>query len=533
MANRIILLSGAISSGKSTLGKDIAGLDQSAIFRTRDVLQLNVGPVAARDRKALQTEGDRLDRETKELWVLEEFKKWEAHAPRPTTLVVDSVRTLGQVRSFREEYGSLVTHVHLTAPPDDLKARYNERQRRVAGTTYPFAEVRANSTEQHIEELAGEADLVVDTVRCTPGDVLTRASSHLGVRPNAGDGFVDVLVGGQYGSEGKGQIAAFLSKDYDLLIRVGGPNAGHSVFRKPAPYIFHHLPSGSLSSSARLLIGPGAVLRVPSLLKEIEECQIKPGRLTIDAGAMVISDEDIEGESKLKADIGSTGQGVGAATARRIMGRGRPIKFARDIPELSAYVGSARRILRGIFAGGGRALLEGTQGTGLSLFHGTYPFVTSRDTTVMGCLSEAGIPPARVRRVVMVCRTYPIRVESPTTGDSGPLREITYSELARRSGIDEGALRGAEKTSTTRRQRRIGEFEWDLLERAAELNAPTDLAITFSDYLDKRNRTAIRFEQLTPDTISFIQEVERVTGTPASLITTGFDNRSVIDRRAW
>ena len=274
-------------------------------------------------------------------------------------------------------------------------------------------------------------------------------------------------------------------------------------------------------------------MRIPVLLKEIRECQIKPGRLTIDSGAMIISDEDVAHEERLKKDIGSTGQGVGAATARRIMDRGGPMTLAKDVEELKPYIGSARRVLQDAFVQGQRTLLEGTQGTGLSLFHGAYPFVTSRDTTVMGCLSEAGIPPTRVRRVVMVCRTYPIRVESPAKGDSGPLRDITYGELARRSGIDEAELLGTEKTSTTHRQRRIGEFEWDMLQRSAELNAPTDLAITFSDYLDKRNRLAIRFEQLMPETISFIQEVERVTGTPASLIATGFNNRSVIDRRAW
>ena len=133
----------------------------------------------------------------------------------------------------------------------------------------------------------------------------------------------------------------------------------------------------------------------------------------------------------------------------------------------------------------------------------------------------------------MVCRTYPIRVESPSSGSSGPLREIPYEELSRRSGIAVEELKGAEKTSTTHKQRRLGEFEWDLLQRASGLNSPTDIAVTFVDYLAKSNRQAIRFEQLTEETINFIQEVERVTGTPASLIATGFNNRSIIDRRAW
>lgn len=248
---------------------------------------------------------------------------------------------------------------------------------------------------------------------------------------------------------------------------------------------------------------------------------------------MTISADDLTAEKGLVASIGSTGQGVGAATSRRIMGRGTGIKLARDVPDLAQFIGNALDVLRETFASGGRVLLEGTQGTGLSLFHGSYPHVTSRDTTVMGCLSEAGIPPSRVRRIVMVCRTYPIRVESPEAGSSGPLREISYQELASRSHIDEAELLATEKTSTTRRQRRLGEFEWDNLQRAAFLNAPTDLAITFADYIDKGNREAHRFEQLSEETINFIQEVERVTGVPASLVATGFGERSVIDRRAW
>ncbi len=532
MAERIILLSGAVSSGKSTLSKSLETSEGALVFRTREVLQRGVAPDQAGDRKALQAEGDRLDRETRHRWVLEEFKKWRSTVDRSRTAVVDSVRTLGQVDSFRVEFGPAVVHVHLTAPLNQLEERYNKRLQ-TGPKAYSLAEVRANPTEQGIEGLALVADLVVNTFRCTEADVLTRANSHLGVRHSAGRGYVDVVVGGQYGSEGKGQIVDHLSGEYDLLIRVGGPNAGHSVFREPAPYVHHHLPSGTQSTNAKLLIGPGAVLRIPSLMKEIKDCKLEEGRLTIDRGAMVISDEDIATEAPLVATIGSTGQGVGAATARRIMGRGGKVELAIDVPELQPYLGSAYDVLQQTFSQGKRVLLEGTQGTGLSLFHGPYPHVTSRDTTAMGCLSEAGIPSSRVRRIVMVCRTYPIRVESPSSGDSGPLREISYEELSRRSGIDVEELRGAEKTSTTHRQRRLGEFEWDLLQRVAGLNAPTDIAVTFVDYLGKGNRQAIRFEQLTEETINFIQEVERVTGTPASLIATGFNNRSIIDRRAW
>jgi adenylosuccinate synthase len=112
-------------------------------------------------------------------------------------------------------------------------------------------------------------------------------------------------------------------------------------------------------------------------------------------------------------------------------------------------------------------------------------------------------------------------------------RELEWDEIARRSGIPLLELLNAEKTSTTKKQRRIGEFEWTLLRQAASLNGPTDVALTFVDYFTITNRKARRFEQLSPDTIRFITEVERVTAAPVSLIATRFHFRSIIDRRAW
>jgi len=90
-----------------------------------------------------------------------------------------------------------------------------------------------------------------------------------------------------------------------------------------------------------------------------------------------------------------------------------------------------------------------------------------------------------------------------------------------------------ERTSTTNRERRVGEFDWVLLRQAASLNAPTDIALTFADYIAAENAHARRYDQLTLDTIRFIEEVERVAAAPVSLISTRFDFRSIIDRRSW
>ena len=204
--------------------------------------------------------------------------------------------------------------------------------------------------------------------------------------------------------------------------------------------------------------------------------------------------------------------------------------LARDCEVLQPYLGSARQVLADAMVAGKRILLEGTQGTGLSLHHGEYPHVTTRDTTVSGCLADAGIAPSNVRKVIMVCRTYPIRVGGP----SGPMaHEVDMAEIHRRSGIPLEELEKTERTTTTDRPRRIAEFDWLQFRDAVQLNGPTDIALTFVDYFDVENRKAFRFEQLSEDTISFVEEVERISGRPVSLLSTDFNWRNVIDRRAW
>jgi len=533
MFNRVILLSGPISSGKSTLAKGLAERYGMSIFKTSEILKRRVRRDLGQDRKILQAEGERLDRKTRGRWVLEELREWSNQLSPGSDIIIDSIRINEQIQAIREAYGPIVIHVHLTAPPDELEQRFNQRRKQGREKDFQYSEVRENPTEKQVEDLAKVADIVINTKRCTEQDVLVRTISHLKIRAGRGSGFVDVLVGGQYGSEGKGQIVAHLAREYDLLVRVGGPNAGHKVFEVPEPYSHHQLPSGTRKSEARLLIGPGAVLRVDKLLKEIADCGVDAQRLRIDGNAMVITEDDINAEAELVKNIGSTGQGVGAATARRIMQRNKGTMLAKHVPELKPFLGNALDLLEDAYSRNEKVLLEGTQGTGLSLYHGIYPYVTSRDTTALGCLAEAGIPPNRVRKVIIVCRTYPIRVESPEKETSGPLRDISWEEIARRSGYSAEKLRKAEKTTTTNRRRRVGEFEWSLLHRAALLNGATDIALTFTDYISKENVKAKRFEQLTQETINFIQEVERVAGAPVSLISTGFNSRSIIDRRSW
>lgn len=453
--------------------------------------------------------------------------------------VVDSVRILGQIEAVRDAFGpEVVHHIHLTAADSELAKRFTSRNSSFSEPSN-YEALRKSKTERNIGKLADVADVVVQTDRCTPGAVCVRATALLGLYSRSVEGLVDVLVGGQYGSEGKGNIVAHIAPEYQLLVRVGGPNAGHKVFNDPVE-VYHHLPSGSnRSPNARLLLGAGAVIKVDKLQAELSHHGIGSDRLSIDENAMIIEDADIETEMKLLAWISSTMQGVGAATARKALHRipdehlpeGVPrTRLAKDIPELRPFIREAQEVLEAAYVRGDHILLEGTQGTTLSLHHGPYPYVTSRETTVAGCLADSGIAPTRVRKVVMVCRTFPIRVGGP----SGHIEhEITYEQLAERSGIPLSKLKETEITTTTKKQRRLGEFDWEQLRRSSLLNGPTDIALTFVDYINSTNADAYRFEQLSMPTLQFIEEIERVSGTPVSLISTSFRWRNVIDRRAW
>jgi adenylosuccinate synthase len=214
------------------------------------------------------------------------------------------------------------------------------------------------------------------------------------------------------------------------------------------------------------------------------------------------------------------------------MQRGVPgaVRMAKDMPELSPYIRESASVFEQAQARGGRIFVEGTQGTGLSILHGSFPHVTSRDTTVGTLLAEVGVPPQLLRRVIVAFRAYPIRVGGP----SGPMgREITWDEVAKRSGLAGAELAAAELGSVSGNPRRVAEFSWAQLRNSAYLNGATDIALTFADYIDARNRKARRFGQLTAETIGFVNEMESVAGAPVSLISASFDGRGPIDRRRW
>lgn len=539
----ILILSGEICTGKSTLADKLESAFGFKHCKTKEGLLFLANKKLngkTPERGFLQKFGEQLDTTGDGKWVLEYFQHLYAkNFDSEKFYVIDSARILKQIQHIREAYSYFVFHIHLEASKQSLEKRFYQRGEikdlPEEEQKAKYEKYKQDRTEQQVNTLKDEADLVIDTDKCNDEDVFVRVASFFRLLPSTHNELVDVIVGGQFGSEGKGQIAAHISPEYECLMRVGGPNAGHTVFERPYNHVFHLLPSGTYRSpNAKLLIGPGAVLNLDKLLEEIRTFGVETDRLVIDENAIIISQKDIEEEQKVKDKISSTGQGVGFATATNIVARlyGNDNHKAKHfLKELRPFLGSTANELENLYKEGKKVLLEGTQGTGLSLHHGLYPHVTSRDTSVSGTLSEAGISPRRVRKIVMVTRCYPIRVG----GASGPFmsNEISMQIVADRSGKNGDDLVKKEITTTTKKNRRIAEFSWRMFRKACELNSPTDIALTFTDYISVTNEKARRYENLTDETRRFIDEIERCSGVQVSLIGTTFDYRAVIDRRNW
>lgn len=303
------------------------------------------------------------------------------------------------------------------------------------------------------------------------------------------NGKLTVLVGGQYGSEGKGAVAAFIANDYDVHVRVGSPNAGHTFYWNNAKHVMQSIPCGWINPNAKIVIGRGALLNMKQLMKELVHIlHYYPNfldRLIIDENAGVLDEKfhEMEGgtEGEMHRRIGSTGEGVGPARMARIARDPEQFRLFKDVAEeyglQRCMTKDTPHFIACMQEAGMNILIEGTQGSGLSLLHSHWPYCTSIDTNAAGIISEVGIAPSRVTDVLMVCRTYPIRV----AGNSGPMKnEITWEELGQRLGKDVTP----EKTTVTKKVRRIAEWDGDLFKTSCVLNAPTEIALTFADYID-------------------------------------------------
>lgn len=336
---------------------------------------------------------------------------------------------------------------------------------------------------------------------------------------------VDCIIGGFYGSEGKGKVAAYLAAEYDIAVRVGGPNAGHTVSIGGTEYKFRQLPvAGFVNPDCVCCIGAGGLVNLDVLKEEIGWVNGITERLVVDPNAGIIEESDIEMEksAQLFESIGSTAKGVGKSLMRKISRL--HYKTAKDIEFLHPYLGSVSTYINS--RPKSKIMIEGTQGYALSLDHGQYPFCTSKNVLASSLLSDVGVSPHVCNRIIMVIRTYPIRVY----GNSGPMYgETTWDIVSRSAGMKEKI---EERTTVTNRVRRVGQFDWRLLGKAAMANMPTDIALMFADYIDNEvNRGAKTYEDLSPAVRNMVERIETIAGAQVTLIGTGPDIAQMIDRR--
>lgn len=328
-----------------------------------------------------------------------------------------------------------------------------------------------------------------------------------------------VVVGGAFGDEGKGKVISYLAvKDnVDVAVRGGvGPNAGHTVVSSGKTYRVRLVPSAFTNPRSRLLIGSGVLVNPQLLLDEVELTGVR-GRIGIDYQTGIIEEEHIHRDriGHLREKIGTTGTGTGPANADRVLRKG---KVARDIPYLQEFLTDVAAEVNIALDEGKRVLVEGTQGTFLSLYHGTYPYVTSKDTTASAVCADVGLGPLRVGEVIVVLKSYLTRVgEGPLEG------ELPSEEVVKRGWEEFGTVTG--------RLRRAAPFNFQLARRACILNSASQIALTKLDTLFRNDAGVKSFKDLSDEARRFVEKIEVETGVKVTLIGTGPSVEDMIDRR--
>lgn len=329
-----------------------------------------------------------------------------------------------------------------------------------------------------------------------------------------------IVVCGFFGDTGKGKIISYLSLKDKVAVTAragGGPNAGHTVVYKGKEYKMRMLPSAFVYDKCRLLMGPGVLINPEILLKEIKltGCEDRVG---VDNQCAIIEQKHIEADKKghLAQTIKTTGSGTGPCNAERAL---RKVKLARDVPDFKNFLADVSLEVNTTLGKGKNVLIEGTQGTYLSLYHGTYPYCTSKDVTASAACSDVGVGPTKVDDVILVFKAYTTRV------GGGPLPgELSWEEAEKRGW--------AEVATVTGRRRRAAPFNYELARRAVMLNGATQASVTKIDVMFPECRGIRSYQELSQKAKTFIKNVEKEIKVPVTLIGTGPGTLEIVDRRA-
>ena len=341
---------------------------------------------------------------------------------------------------------------------------------------------------------------------------------------------VSIVVGGQFGSEGKGKVSLELVRMAKApriaVARVGGPNSGHTAYdRSGQKYALRQLPAGAVDRNVDVVFPAGSFIDLDVLQDEIELLDYPRDRIFISPYANIITPEQKawEGDAGLVSGIGSTGSGVGAAIMASVAREAASFPLQRQDAQhcapLERYLCDTTTKMRQWLNDDARIVIEGTQGFGLSLYDGGYwPKATSRCTTAAAALTETGLSPIDVEEVVLVLRSFPIRV----AGMSGPLpNETTWENIAKSAGI-ERSIR--EFTTVTKNLRRVGEFDPEVVKSAIAANNPTSIVLNHMDYVGSQEQ----LQNANSNVSNFLNEVEYGIGRQVTYV--GFSAKNFVIR---
>jgi adenylosuccinate synthase len=407
---------------------------------------------------------------------------------------------------------------------------------------------KVSRMEHSLTGAGSSSDVTFPTPKKIPG---ARTSNGAGNTGNATQG-IDIVLGAQWGDEGKGKLVDLLSQDYDVCARVaGGSNAGHTIVVEGKKYKFHLLPSGILNPNAVCVIGNGVVVHLPSFLNELDALELSGvecgGRVKISDRAHIVFDfhQDVDGTQEAglgRHKIGTTKKGIGPAYASKISRNGLRVgdlqnweyfeqrfralceshqrAFGENLEinveeQLAYYKGISDRITdmtidtinftNDQFEQGKRILVEGANATMLDIDFGTYPYVTSSNPSIGSVLTGLGVSPKKLRGIYGTVKAYCTRV------GEGPFP--TELELVEGSPGLHFSQVGAEYGTTTGRGRRCGWLDIPQMKYSSLINGFTSINLTKIDVL-----TGLPEIKLG---VAYKHNGEYVNGMPANLTTLG------------
>ena len=345
---------------------------------------------------------------------------------------------------------------------------------------------------------------------------------------------IDIVLGAQYGDEGKGMVAKLMAdraelegNPYEWTARVGAQNAEHRFIHQACDFCARILPSASCyRPNIKAILGAGHCFRPEQLPLEATHLGVPLERIYVDAHAMWLHGEHAVANLEIGNARGTTGWGVGAAIAEKV--RRKPgTQLIGDNEVLRGLLGSRITSVPIMLNSLGSGLFEGSQGAMLSLDHGHYPYCTAKNVTVPAMLGELGVGVKRLRRTIGVSRMVVMRVSGPSGPTAG--KEVSYDDIEQRCNLrlpHHRRLQGDTsrwKASTRDNQaeeERLFELSVDEMLLSHTLNNYDALVLTFADYHRKGNYRVTDFNSLHPDTQSLVRDLDRNIA-PVILVRTG------------